>query len=91
MAHDHRMNEISEPWLNARNAYIEQQRMLASRNAGLGGINFDPDEENYDMAYGPADRVRRQPPASPDFQSSAENDFTGEEDRMHERRARGEN
>jgi hypothetical protein len=70
-----------------RDAYVEQQRMLASRDAGLRGVNYDPDETYYDEAFGPEDRVRRPLQNRLDIPS----DYGMVEERMNERRAQGEN
>lgn len=46
MAHNHRMQPVAGPYLNAR------------RNA-MSGEAFDPETEDYDLAYGPKSRVRK--------------------------------
>lgn len=70
-----------------RDAQVEQQRMLAERDAGLRGVNYDPEETDYDEAYGPADRVRRPLQHRLDIPS----EYGMMEERMHERRSLGEN
>ena len=90
MAHNHRMEGISEPFLNMRNAMIAQQEMLAQRNAGLRDLNYDQEESGYDEAYGPADRVSRAP-AGESAITQPQREFDDQETSMIERRMRGEN
>lgn len=90
MAHNHRMKGISDPFLNARNAFLEQQAMLAQRTAGLRGVNYDPEESGYDEAYGPADRVSRAP-AGGGVLTDPQRSFDDQEAAILERKVRGEN
>lgn len=77
MAHNHRMQPISDPYLNARNA------------AGFRGVNYSPEDDTYDLAEGPKDRVRRQSDVV--SSSMVENENEEENERMMDRRMRGEN
>lgn len=88
MAHNHRGQPIADPFLNMRQQMLEQQAMLAERNAGLMGINYDPEESTYDEAYGPLDRTRR---ARPESGSLLPSDHSEKEMIVNERKVRGEN
>jgi hypothetical protein len=92
MANDHRGRFIADPFINTRNAMIAQQEMLAQRNAGLQGLNYNPEESTYDEAYGPSDRTK--------FMSrkggvadgmSGFSDFADEQTNVEDRRVKGEN
>lgn len=87
MAHNHRGQPIAEPFLNMRNQRIAEAEMLASRNAGLMGTNYDPEQADYDEAFGPADRTRR----TIDTRLDMPSEYGREEERMQDRRVRGEN
>jgi hypothetical protein len=87
MAHNHRGQPIADPFLNMRQQMLEQQAMLAERNAGLMGVNYDPEQADYDEAFGPADRVRR--PLQSRLDMPAEYEAEGE--RMQDRRVKGQN
>lgn len=51
---NHRGNiTVSTGFLNERLAQAN------ARRASMAGENFDPEEENYDLAYGPKNRVRK--------------------------------
>lgn len=90
MAHNHRMRGIADPFLNSRNALIAQQEMLSQRDAGLRGVNYDPEESEYDEAYGPADRVSRAPAGEGDL-TQPHREYDEQESSMIERKVRGEN
>ena len=87
MATNHRGQPIADPFINMRNAMIAEQEMIAQRNAGLMGVNYDPEEAGYDEAYGPADRTRKPLDTRLDMPS----DYGKEEERMQDRRVKGEN
>lgn len=87
MAHNHRMQEIAEPWVNRRNEYLAQQEMLAQRSAGLMGVNYDPEEAGYDEAYGPQDRTRK----ALDTRLDKPSEYGIAEERMQDRKGQGEN
>ena len=87
MAHNHRMQGIADPFLNRRNQMIAEQEMLSQRNAGLMGVNYNPEESDYDEAFGPADRTVRQDT----FKKFEDSDYAQEQERIQDRRVRGEN
>lgn len=87
MAHNHRGQPISDPFLNIRNQMIAETELLSQRNAGLMGTNYDPEQADYDEAVGPADRRRRPINARLDTPS----EYVETEERMHDRKGRGEN
>lgn len=89
MAHNHRGQPIADPFLNRRNQMIAEQEMLSQRNAGLMGINYNPEESDYDEAFGPADRTIRR--IQPHLPSSLSSDYISEEEKMQDRRVMGEN
>lgn len=62
-ANNHRGNiVVSTGFLNERNAHLaEMASMERARAEALGGEYFDPEEEGYDLAFGPKDRVTRVP------------------------------
>jgi hypothetical protein len=85
------MQEIAEPWINRRNEYIAQQEMLAQRSAGMRGMNYDPEESDYDEAYGPQDRVVRQSTPGENVGIIPDSDYDKQQANAEERRQRGEN
>lgn len=87
MAHNERMRPIADPWLNRRNEMIAQQEMIAQRNAGFRGVNYDPEEVGYDEAYGPADRTR----TALQSRVGLPSDYERTEEDVQDRRVRGEN
>lgn len=87
MAHNERMRPIADPYLNMRNQMIAQQEMLAQRNAGLMGINYDPEDAGYDEAVGPADRTR----TALQSRLGLPSDYERTEEDVQDRRVRGEN
>jgi len=76
MAHNHRGQQISDPYLNAR------REMLA-------GLAYNPEDEGYDEAFGPADRVRRMPGRGGVNKGTATNARDFEAERMEDRRMEG--
>ena len=92
MAQNHRGQYIADPYINTRNAMIAQQEMLAQRNAGLQGLNYNPEEAGYDEAYGPADRkkVMNRKGGVADGMSGY-SDFSDEQTNVEDRRVKGEN
>jgi hypothetical protein len=92
MAHNHRGQHIADPYLNTRNAMIAQQEMLAQRNAGLRGLNYNPEETGYDEAYGPADRKKVAGRNGGVAEGMAGySDFSDQQANVEDRRVRGEN
>ena len=92
MANDHRGRFIADPYINTRNAMIAQQEMLAQRNAGLRGLNYNPEESTYDEAYGPSDRKKvmgRKEGVAEGM--GGYSDFADEQTDVENRRVRGEN
>lgn len=92
MANDHRGRFIADPFINTRNAMIAQQEMLAQRNAGLQGLNYNPEESTYDEAFGPSDRTRfmgRKGGVADGM--SGFSDFADEQTNVEDRRVKGEN
>lgn len=92
MAHNHRGQHIADPYLNTRNGMIAQQEMLAQRNTGLRGLNYNPEESTYDEAYGPSDRkkVMGRKEGVADGMAGY-SDFADEQTNVEDRRVRGEN
>lgn len=96
MAHNHRGQHIADPYLNTRNAMIAQQEMLAQRNTGLRGLNYNPEESTYDEAYGPADRTKVMGRIGSWNGGVAEgmagySDFADQQSHVEDRHVRGEN
>lgn len=92
MAHNHRGQYIADPFINMRNDMIAQQEMLAQRNAGLRGINYNPEDADYDEAYGPADRTRRTVPSDGVHGGvPSESEYNNQQTIAQERRVRGQN
>lgn len=87
MAHNHRGVPIADPFINRRNQMIAEAEMIASRNAGLMGVNYDPEQADYDESFGPADRTRRPINARLDIPS----EYVETEERMQDRKVKGEN
>jgi len=91
MAHNHRGQHIADPYLNTRNAMIAQQEMLAQRNEGLRGVNYNPEESDYDEAYGPANRKRYVGGESGQGAALQNSQYFRIAEDVQDRRVRGEN
>ena len=92
MAYNERGRWIADPYINMRNDMIAQQEMLAQRNAGLRGINYNPEDADYDEAYGPADRTRRTVPSDGVHGGvPSESEYNNQQTIAQERRVRGQN